>query len=271
MPEFDAQTLIYLRAMREQFPTAEAALAAIAGFRATLTLPKGTIHVISDVHGEYVKLKHIINNASGSLRPLIDHTFAGRLSDGERLQLANLIYYPRETFMQMSFADATERRDFVLKISSLEFELLRVLSKRYDLATMEKVFPASFRAAFRELLYGVYLERSSAYFEALLDPILQLGSELDFLRMIARVIRNLLLSELIVAGDFGDRGPRIDRVIDTVMHQPNVYITGGNHDASWLGACLGSEACIATVLRFSLRYRRLSQLEEGYGIPLAPL
>src|SRR5688500_1424092 len=57
MPQFGAQTLIYLRALREQFPTAEAALAEISGRRATLTLPKGTIHVISDVHGEDVKLK----------------------------------------------------------------------------------------------------------------------------------------------------------------------------------------------------------------------
>lgn len=271
MPPFDAQTLIFLRALRDQFPTAEAALAAIARLRATLTLPKGTIHVISDVHGEYVKLKHIINNASGSLRPLVDHTFGDRLAETEKLELLNLIYYPRETFMQQTFADAAARRDFVRRVGALEFEILRVLSRRYDMATMEAVFPASFREAFRELLYGVYLERSTAYLDALLDPVLEHGRELDFLRMTARVIRNLLISELIVAGDFGDRGPRIDRVIDTVMHQPNVAITWGNHDASWLGACLGSDACIATVLRISLRYRRLSQLEEGYGIPLAPL
>lgn len=271
MPEFDAQTLIFLRAMREQFPTSESALAAIAGIRATLTLPKGTIHVISDVHGEYVKLKHIINNASGSLRPLVDQTFGDRLDDAGKLELLNLIYYPRETFMQQQFADAEARRKFVRRVCGLEFELLRVISRRYDMATMEAVFPASFRAAFREMLYGVFLERSSTYFDALLAPILEHGRELDFLRLTARVIRNLLISELIVAGDFGDRGPRIDRVIDTVMHQPNVAITWGNHDASWLGACLGSDACIATVLRFSLRYRRLSQLEEGYGIPLAPL
>jgi len=38
-----------------------------------------------------------------------------------------------------------------------------------------------------------------------------------------------------------------------------------------MGACLGSEACIATVLRFSVALRRLDQLEEGFGIPLAPL
>src|SRR5208282_4314690 len=45
----------------------------------------------------------------------------------------------------------------------------------------------------------------------------------------------------------------------------------GNHDAEWMGACLGQEALIASVLRFSLRHGRLAQLEEGYGIPLQPL
>ena len=45
----------------------------------------------------------------------------------------------------------------------------------------------------------------------------------------------------------------------------------GNHDAAWLGACLGNDALVAHVLRISLRYRRLAQLEEGYGIFLQPL
>jgi fructose-1,6-bisphosphatase-3 len=38
-----------------------------------------------------------------------------------------------------------------------------------------------------------------------------------------------------------------------------------------MGACLGQEALIATVLRISLRYGRIAQLEEGYGIPVEPL
>jgi fructose-1,6-bisphosphatase-3 len=55
------------------------------------------------------------------------------------------------------------------------------------------------------------------------------------------------------------------------MQQPRVAFTWGNHDASWMGACLGQEALIATVLRISLRYRRLSQLEEGFGLIVSPL
>src|SRR5262249_46483431 len=76
---------------------------------------------------------------------------------------------------------------------------------------------------------------------------------------------------LVIGGDFWDRGPRGDRVVDYLMHQPNVAIVWGNHDTAWVGACLGQEALIAHVLRISARYRRFSQLEEGYGITLQPL
>ena len=55
------------------------------------------------------------------------------------------------------------------------------------------------------------------------------------------------------------------------MQQPDVAFIWGNHDVAWLGACLGHDALVCTVLRVSLRYRRLSQLEEGYGIPVQPL
>ena len=79
------------------------------------------------------------------------------------------------------------------------------------------------------------------------------------------------MAEIVVAGDLGDRGPRLDRVVDFLMRQPSVAIVWGNHDASWMGACLGQEALIATVLRISLRYRRLAQLEEGFGITMAPV
>ena len=155
MPQFHEQTLIYLRALRDRYPTAEAALAAIAGMRAALTLPKGTIHIISDVHGEYVKLAHVLRNASGSLRPLVEQTFGDRLTQAEKLELLNLIYYPRETFMQHTCASIEERRAFVRKTCMMKFELLRVLSQRYDTATVERAFPASFRAAFRERRFGV--------------------------------------------------------------------------------------------------------------------
>jgi fructose-1,6-bisphosphatase III len=97
------------------------------------------------------------------------------------------------------------------------------------------------------------------------------GSLLHLIHLTGRAIRNLTIDELVMAGDCWDRGPRGDRVVDYLMQQPNVALTWGNHDAAWLGAALGQEALICHVMRISLRYRRLLQLEEGYGIPLAPL
>ena len=38
-----------------------------------------------------------------------------------------------------------------------------------------------------------------------------------------------------------------------------------------MGAAAGNDACIANVLRLSLRYGNLATLEDGYGINLMPL
>lgn len=271
--DYDEKTITYLRFLSKLYPNIDAAMGEIAYLQAILKLPKGTVHVVSDVHGEFKKLKHVINNASGSLRPLVEQIFGTRLNEEEKLQLLNLIYYPRETFAHIAsnFPGEETRSNFLRRTIRLEFELLGQLVKRYSLKKAEKVFPSQYQLLFRELLFESPLARNETYINTMLDHLVHHGKDLDFLRLTAHVIRNLLISELIVGGDLGDRGPRIDKVIDYIMRQPNVAITWGNHDASWMGACLGQEACIATVLRVSLRYRRLSQLEEGYGIPMAPL
>ena len=203
----------------------------------------------------------------------MEKTFGKRLTAGEKLDLLNMIYYPRETYplLEERLPDRAARRQFLHRQTRLEVELLRRLSRPYRLEAVEKVFPEAYKAVLRELVFSTYLQRSDDYIDGMLDEFVDHGQELHFLRLLARIIRNLLFSELVVAGDFGDRGPRIDKVIDYVMRQPNVAITWGNHDMSWMGACLGQEACIANVLRMSLRYQRLFQLEMGYGIPLAPL
>jgi fructose-1,6-bisphosphatase-3 len=56
--------------LARDFPSVDHALSEIARLSGELTLPMGSIHVISDIHGEHRKLRHIINNASGTLRPL---------------------------------------------------------------------------------------------------------------------------------------------------------------------------------------------------------
>ena len=99
----------------------------------------------------------------------------------------------------------------------------------------------------------------------------QRGRIWRLIHVTVRLVRNLAIYELIIAGDCWDRGPRGDRVVDYLQQQPNVSFVWGNHDVAWLGASLGHEALIAHVLRVSLRYRRLGQVDEGYSIPWTPL
>lgn len=269
---FPPVDLTVLRALAKRHPNAMAALAELSNLRAILTLPKPTVHVISDVHGEDVKLRQVVNNASGSLRPLVDRLFAARLPASQIDQLLAIIYYPRQTWGNLvGDKSQDQRRELLLWLVPLAVEILRELARHYTLKYIDRIIPDPFDPLFREFVFAKELVRQPPFVEQLIEPFLRHRRDVELVRTLARVLRNLAVGELVVAGDLGDRGPRIDNVIDLLMQQPNVTITWGNHDASWMAACLGHGAAIATVVRMSLRYQRLAQLEDGYGISLQPL
>lgn len=264
--------LAHLKILAESVPTARAALAEAAMLRAKCTLPKGVIHVISDVHGEDGKLRHVINNASGSLRPLVEEIFAGRLSATAQRQLLALIYYPREAMRtRPELAEAAVRGPWVRTTLRQLFEVIRRLAGAYPREEIRSRIPEEYRHLYREMLVEPFSGRPLSYVDEMLALLTAHEADLDAVHNACRLVRNLAVSEIIVAGDLGDRGPRMDRVIEFLKQQPKVALVWGNHDVTWLGACLGHEALIATVLRMSLRYQRLWQLEEGYGIILSPL
>ncbi len=263
--------LAALRALSKQFRNEASATAEIARLTADLTLPKGSIHVMSDVHGEDAKMRHIINNASGTLRPLVDQVFADRPAS-DRQQLLTLLFYPVETLEQrLKGLSAGDRRAFVLRAVDDLLTVLKTLASRTSIQRVGEVLPAEYAEILREMLHESFSARGAAYVAAIVDPQRAQGGEINIIRHVVRVVRNLAVSEVVVAGDCVDRGPRGDRVIEYLRNLPRVAITWGNHDLAWLGAALGHDALIAHVLRISTRYRRLSQLEEGYGITMQPL
>jgi fructose-1,6-bisphosphatase-3 len=265
--------LIALRPLQRQFPTLDAALGEIARLSAELTLSMGTVHVISDIHGEDVKLRHVINNASGMLRPLVKRMFGLRLDQSELQEFLTLLFYPRETLETLApkLRDRANQEAFCRRILHDLFEIVHVLARRYTLQRALGLFPSAYRELFMELLRPSTGEHGPRYYDALIDPLIRHQRAMHVVRLTVRAVRNLAIDELIIAGDCWDRGARGDRVVDYLQRQPNVAFIWGNHDAAWLGACLGQEALIAHVLRISLRYQRLGQLEEGYGISLEPL
>lgn len=258
-----------LRALSARFPTIESAVSEAAALRARLSLPMGVVHVISDVHGEHAKLRHVINNASGELRLLVDHILGDSLTPAQKAEFLSVLYYPREAINARSHAIVQEgrRRDWVFNMLSQQFRIIRELRRHYRRVHFEDLLPDWYRELFIELGSNQRPE----YVRQMLDELARFDRDWGAVRAGARLIRNLSCDELLVIGDLGDRGPRMDAVCDTLMRQPRCRIVWGNHDMLWLGAHLGHEPTMLTMLRFSIRYRRISQLEEGYGVIMAPL
>ncbi|HQX50001.1 MAG TPA: fructose-bisphosphatase class III [Planctomycetaceae bacterium] len=269
-PEAD---LAMLELLALKYPNVDAAIAEVARLAAVQTLPKGAVHIISDIHGEDKKLQHVINNASGTLRPLVEEMFAGRMNPDKMADFLKLTFYPAEVTnrLRQTLTEPAEIKAWAVRTLKPQLELLRYLVSNFSLRLATRLFPPEYRELLLEMLHAPSTERGPEFVEAMLDELVRRGRALHLIHLLGRLIRNLAVDELIIGGDCWDRGPRGDRVVDYLRLQPNVQFIWGNHDVLWLGAALGSEALICTVLRVSLRYRRLGQLDEGYGVPLTPL
>lgn len=265
--------LVQLKELAARFPSIDAATAEIARLGAVLTLPKGTVHVISDIHGEDQKLRHVINNSSGTLRPLVEQLFAERMTAAQLREFLTLIFYPNEVVQLLERQPRTPEalREFGIATLRNLFEIVRNLAARYSLKRAMEVFPPEYRELFSEMLHEPTTERGPEFVAAIVDELARRERLWQVIYVTVRLVRNLAVYELIIGGDCWDRGPRGDRVVDYLRQQPNVSVIWGNHDAAWLGAALGHPALICHVLRISLRYRRTSQVDEGYSIPWTPL
>lgn len=264
-----AERLAHLRALSAQYPTAESAISEAAALSAKLSLPKGVVHVISDIHGEDSKLRHVINNASGALRQLVDEVLGDRLDASEMDRFLAILYYPREAIDKYSheIVAGGGRLEWVFLVLSLQFDMIRALRKTYRRDRFERLVDPEYRELFLEMASGL----RPAYIREMIAGLARHDRDWGAVRSAARLIRNLTCEELLVLGDVGDRGPRVDRVIEALMRQPTCNVIWGNHDMLWIGSALGHAACMLTTLRFSIRYRVAAQLEEGYGIPRLPL
>src|SRR5258708_17821622 len=247
--------------------------AEIARFSAELPLPRGQIHVISDIHGEDKKLRHVINNGSGTLRPLVARLLEGRMPREQFQEFLTLVFYPAEVIgrLEQSLASEPERKDYATRTLHNLFNVVRVLAARRSLKHAMRVFPAEYRELLAQILHAPSTARDRSYVDAIVDELTRRGRIVHLIHLTGRVIRNLSIDELIIGCDASDCGPRGDPVMDYLMQHPNDSFVWGNHDMEWLVACLGHRALICPGLQISCGYRRLSQLEEGYGIPVQPL
>ena len=79
--------LKYLSLLAEQYPSEEALCTEITRLNARMSLPKGTEHFMSDIHGEYEAFAHIMNNCSGVIREKVNMWLGYRLTGTEADEL----------------------------------------------------------------------------------------------------------------------------------------------------------------------------------------
>ncbi len=259
--------LKYYRMLAEKWPTKRDVMSEIINLQAILSLPKGTEHFISDIHGEHEHFTHVMRTASGVIRAKIHDVYKDELSTEEQIQLANLIYYP-ERVHEKNFKDNKWVEKNLLRL----IEICRVVCAKYTRSKVRKSLPEKYAYIIDELLNcdSKNINKEN-YYNKIIETIISLGCSRDFIIEIASVIRNLSIDHLHIVGDVFDRGSRPDIVLDTLYNIKNIDLQWGNHDVVWMGAMMGSEVCIAVVVANSLKYENTAFLEEGYGISLRHL
>ena len=271
-------SLKYLRLLGEQYPTIEALCTEITRISAQLSLPKGTEHFMSDIHGEYEAFCHIMNNCSGVIREKV-HLWLPDLSVREADELCTLIYYPDAILKQHHQKGEIPSAWYKQQVEHM-VHLARMLSSKYTRDKVRRSMPDDWAFLLDELMHyqndetGEETEQEGnrrRYHDAIIETLITTSSMDSLLIALTVLIKNLAVDRLHVVGDIFDRGPHADSIMDILMHHHSVDIEWGNHDVLWMGAASGSTCCIAGVLRNSLSYGNMDILERGYGIPLREL
>ena len=271
----------YLRLLSERFPNADAVVTELINLHAILSLPKGTEHFVSDLHGASSAFIHMIKNASGVIRRKVDDIYGDTISEDEKRALCALIYYPDERIrlVQQQGLDAEAMPmatpnmiDWYRRRIHQTLDVTRGVSVKYTRSKVRKLLPKNFAYIIEELLYESSIERDrTRYFHAIIDAIIDTGRAEQLLIAISYLIHTLAIDTWHIVGDIFDRGPGATKIMEVLSTVRDYDIQWGNHDILWMGAFAGNWALIATVLRVSIRYANIETLEEGYGINLLPL
>lgn len=261
----------YLQLLSRSFPTVAAASTEIINLEAILNLPKGTEHFLTDIHGEYEAFQHVLKNASGTVKRKVNEIFGNTLRDADKKTLCTLIYYPQEKLRLVKQEESDLAEWYEIMLNRL-VKVAQSVSSKYTRSKVNKALPKDFSYIIQELLHETDTDHNKhAYFNQIISTIISTRRADDFIIAMCNLIQRLAIDSLHIIGDIYDRGPGAHIIMDTICDYHDFDIQWGNHDILWMGASAGNDACIANVLRISLRYGNLETLEEGYGINMLPL
>ena len=269
--QYSDEHLRYLRLLSQKYQTVAAAASEIIRIEALLRLPKGTEHFMSDLHGEHEAFVHILNSASGVIREKIDTVLGTEVPAEERAELATLVYYPHQKLPELKARQQDLDGWYRLTLLRL-IDLCRFVSSKHTRDHVRRCLPQNCGYILDELLHAHFEDHDKdQYYGEIIESILRYDRADAYIVRFCEVIKRLAVDRLHIVGDLFDRGPRPDRILDSLMAHHQVDIQWGNHDVVWMGAAAGSPLCIMTVLKTTLAYNNLDTLEGGYGISLRQL
>ena len=269
--QYSDEHLRYLRLLSQKYKTVAAAASEIIRIEALLRLPQGTEHFMSDLHGEHEAFVHILNSASGVIREKIDTVLGPDVPAEERAELATLVYYPNQKLPELKARQPDLHAWYRLTLLRL-IDLCRFVSSKHTRDHVRRCLPQNCGYILDELLHAHFEDHDKdQYYGEIIESILRYDRADAYIVRFCEVIKRLAVDRLHIVGDLFDRGPRPDRILDSLMAHHQVDIQWGNHDVVWMGAAAGSPLCIMTVLKTTLAYNNLDTLEGGYGISLRQL
>ena len=191
-----------------------------------------TVHVVSDVHGEDVKLRQVINNASGILRPFVESIFRGDALAGRADRAPRSCLLPARDAGPRTAATVT-----VVFVDARAHDHPRAREALHD-RVRRADHPGSARSGAARADVRARARRARLRSSTRCStPFVRHGKEPRARPASSRaIVRNLAVGELVVAGDLGDRGPRLDKVIDLLdaaaerrdhLGQPRRRLDGG--------------------------------------------
>ncbi|MFC0562205.1 fructose-1,6-bisphosphatase [Halalkalibacter alkalisediminis] len=264
----------YLDLLAQKYDCEEKVVTEIINLEAILSLPKGTEHFVSDLHGEYQAFQHVLRNGSGNVKGKIEDLYKKLLTEKEIKEFATLVYYPEEKIklMKNDFDNERELHQWYTVIIERMINLVSYASSKYTRSKLRKALPNQFVYIIEELLYKTdEFTNKEPYYTEIVQQIISLGQADKLIIGLAYTTQQLVVDHLHVVGDIYDRGPEPDKIMDTLINYHSVDIQWGNHDVLWLGAFAGSKVCLANIIRICARYDNLDIIEDVYGINLRPL
>ncbi len=261
----------YYELLARSYKSPKAAMSEIINLQAIMSLPKGTEHFLSDLHGEADTFLHLLKSASGVIRTKIDTIFDCSMTVKQKEDFAALIYYPEQRLSVVK--KRVEDMDEWYRITLFHLiEVLRVVASKYTRSKVRKALPRDYAYILDELINMSHESINKRdYYEKIIASIIMLHDADSFVIAMCELIQRLAIDHLHIVGDIFDRGDGSDVIIDRLMNYHSLDIQWGNHDLLWIGAACGNLACIANVIRINCTYRNLQILESKYGINLRPL